>query len=177
MWKGCRSAEAVKCGVWAAVLAQQGMTGPPQPFEGRGGVWYSQGRVGKEFPLPAGLKWLSIAGSTSVFLRINRRRRPSRSCRRYVHGPSTTRSLRSSTTCRLQWEEIGDAPKWDPRNRDTADHSLPYVLARGIISGEIYLDYFSLDKIPFRDPAMKELIDKITLSPVAEWRGHGRLAS
>ena len=53
MWKGCRSAEAVKCGVWAAILAQQGMTGPPQPFEGRGGLWYTNGSVGKEFPLPA----------------------------------------------------------------------------------------------------------------------------
>src|SRR5215467_13139874 len=42
MWKGCRSAEAVKCGVWAAILAQLGMTGPPQPFEGRGGLWASR---------------------------------------------------------------------------------------------------------------------------------------
>jgi 2-methylcitrate dehydratase len=71
------------------------------------------------------------------------------------------------------WEEIGDAPKWDPRNRDTADHSLPYVLARNIISGESYLDAFSPDKFPFRDPVVKELMDKITLSPVAEWRGNG----
>src|SRR5207237_8171665 len=53
MWKGCRSAEAVKCGVWAAILAQLGMTGPPQPFEGRGGLWYSQGRIGRDFSLPA----------------------------------------------------------------------------------------------------------------------------
>jgi 2-methylcitrate dehydratase len=36
MWKGTRSAEATKCGVWSAVLARAGMTGPPQPFEGRG---------------------------------------------------------------------------------------------------------------------------------------------
>src|SRR5262249_60693495 len=56
MWKGCRSAEAIKCGVWAAVLAREGMTGPPQPFEGRGALWYSQGRVGREFTLPAQAK-------------------------------------------------------------------------------------------------------------------------
>ena len=62
------------------------------------------------------------------------------------------------------WEEVGDAPKWDPRNRDTADHSIPYVLARNLISGESYLDAFTLDKLPFRDPVVKELIDKITLS-------------
>ncbi|MGC4080637.1 MAG: MmgE/PrpD family protein [Vicinamibacterales bacterium] len=39
MWKGVRSAEAMKCGMWAALLAREGMTGPPQPFEGRGALW------------------------------------------------------------------------------------------------------------------------------------------
>jgi hypothetical protein len=28
------------------------MTGPPQPFEGVGGLYYSEGSVGKEFTLP-----------------------------------------------------------------------------------------------------------------------------
>ena len=71
MWKGCRSAEAIKCGVWAAILAQQGMTGPPQPFEGLGGLWYRQGGVGREFPLcRCGLNWRSKREwSKSVFRR------------------------------------------------------------------------------------------------------------
>src|SRR5262245_60249193 len=46
MWKGTRSAESAKCGVWAALLAREGMTGPPQPFEGRGGLWASRGGGG-----------------------------------------------------------------------------------------------------------------------------------
>ena len=50
------------------------------------------------------------------------------------------------------WQEVGSNPKWDPRNRDTADHGLPYVLARNLISGESYLDAFSLGQIPVRDP-------------------------
>ena len=48
MWKGVRSAESAKCGVWAAILAREGMTGPPQPFEGRGGLWASQAGTGEE---------------------------------------------------------------------------------------------------------------------------------
>src|SRR5262249_3129569 len=55
----------------------------------------------------------------------------------------------------------------------TADHSRPYILARNIISGGSYLDAFALDKLPFRDPVMKEIIDKITLTPVAEWHTNG----
>ena len=51
MWKGVRSAEATKCGVWAAILTRAGMTGPPQPFEGRGGFWSRYGRT-RDFTLP-----------------------------------------------------------------------------------------------------------------------------
>ncbi len=174
MWKGCRSAEAVKCGVWAAILAQLGMTGPPQPFEGRGGVWYSEGNIGQEFTLPA-------EGRLQIERVVNKR---------FPSDQQTQQTLTLMPQIRAwtkydeiasieyympfgNWEEIGDAPKWDPRNRDTADHSLPYVLARNIISGESYLDAFSPDKFPFRDPVVKELMDKITLSPVTEWRGLG----
>ena len=52
MWKGVRSAEATKCGVWAALMAREGMTGPPQPFEGRGS-WWSEYGPGRPFTLPA----------------------------------------------------------------------------------------------------------------------------
>jgi len=174
MWKGCRSAEAVKCGVWAAILAQLGMTGPPQPFEGRGGVWYSEGKIGQEFTLPAERR-LQIE-------RVVNKRFPSDQQTQQVLAlmPQIRAWTKYDEIASIEyympfgnWEEIGDAPKWDPRNRDTADHSLPYVLARNIISGESYLDAFSPDKFPFRDPVVKELMDKITLSPVAEWSGLG----
>jgi 2-methylcitrate dehydratase len=174
MWKGCRSAEAIKCGVWAAILAREGMTGPPQPFEGRGALWSSQGRMGREFTLPAQAKMQIERG-------VNKR---------YPSDQMTQQTLSLVPQIRAwtkpdeiewiqydmtfgDWEEVGDAPKWDPRNRDTADHSIPYALARNLIDGESYLDAFSLDKLPFRDPVVKALMDKITLSPVREWRGNG----
>src|SRR5439155_7578964 len=59
MWKGVRSAEAMKCGVWAAILAREGMTGPPQPFEGRGALWSRNGR-GREFNMPIRLDQMAI---------------------------------------------------------------------------------------------------------------------
>ena len=174
MWKGCRSAESIKCGVWAAVLAQAGMTGPPQPFEGRGGVWYNQGRMGRPFTLPQQEKLAIERGVNKRF--------PSDQMTQQVLAIApqmrawTKPEEIESITYYLpfgDWEECGDAPKWDPRNRDTADHSIPYTLTRNLISGESYLDAFSLDKLPFRDPQAKELINKITLQPVAEWRGNG----
>jgi 2-methylcitrate dehydratase len=174
MWKGCRSAEATKCGVWAAVLAREGMTGPPQPFEGRGGLWYSQGRQGRDFGLPAQQKMAIERG-------VNKRFPSDQMTQQTVAlvpqmrawaKPDEIASIDYYLTFG-NWEEVGDAPKWDPRNRDTADHSLPYVLARNLIDGDSFLDKFSEDKYPFKDPVVKTLIDKINLYPVNQWQGNG----
>jgi 2-methylcitrate dehydratase len=174
MWKGVRSAEAVKCGTWAAILAREGMTGPPQPFEGRGGLWYSQGRIGRSFTLPEQSKLAVERG-------VNKRY-PSDQMTQQTLGlipemrawtkPDEIEWIQYDMTFG-DWEECGDAPKWDPRNRDTADHSIPYTLARNLIDGESYLDAFTDEKLPYRDPVVRELMSKITLSPVAEWRGNG----
>src|SRR5947208_5041447 len=39
MWKGCATPTAASAGVFAAILAKEGVTGPTQAFEGRHGVW------------------------------------------------------------------------------------------------------------------------------------------
>ena len=39
MWKGCATAMAVRNGVFAALLARGGLEGPPEPFEGRSGLF------------------------------------------------------------------------------------------------------------------------------------------
>ena len=39
MWKGCACAASARGGLFAALLANEGMTAPPEAFEGRHGVW------------------------------------------------------------------------------------------------------------------------------------------
>jgi 2-methylcitrate dehydratase len=176
MWKGVRSAEATKCGVWAAILARAGMTGPPQPFEGRGSLWERNGAPGRSFNLPLNAPELGIERTWA---------------KRYPSDAQTQGVLKIVPDILAwtkageiesvhydmsfgNWEEVGSAPKWDPRNRETADHSLPYVLARSLVDGRaVYLDAFKPDKYPFRDPAVKALIDRIVCSPVRGWGGLG----
>src|SRR5260221_5298559 len=38
MWKGCATADAVRNGIFAAQLAGQGMSGPPEPLDGFDGI-------------------------------------------------------------------------------------------------------------------------------------------
>ena len=169
MWKGVRSAEATKCGIWAALLAREGMTGPPQPFEGRGGLWARNGR--RDFNLP-------IRPDQMVIERQWFKRHPAGAT---MQAPLLLMpEIRAWTKPdEIEWmhvdmDEIGensDNPKWDPPNRETADHSLPYVLARGMIDGDLWLDSYTDEKL--RDPIARTLMNKMTFGQVDAWVGSG----
>ena len=171
MWKGCRSAEAVKNGVWAALMARAGMTGPPAPFEGVGGRWALFGR--REITLPV------VADRTCVE-RQGAKRRPVEASGQAVLElvPEITGWTRIEDIEAIHyrmphngWTEIGDAPKFDPQNRETADHGIAFLVARALLDGDIYLDSFTREK--YMDPAARALMAKMTIRPVAGWSGLG----
>ena len=174
MWKGCRSAEAIKCGVWGALMAREGMTGPPQPFEGRGGLWSRNGPNNWRLPDEPGKmaidstwhKRFPSDQQTQGLLNIMPE------IRAWVGNPDDIESMQYDMTFG-DWQEIGSNPKWDPRNRDTADHGLPYVLSRNLISGDSYLDKFSVSQYPINDAKVRTLMNKLTLGPVKDWSGNG----
>ncbi len=63
-------------------------------------------------------------------------------------------------TSRPAWHEIASEPaKWDPRTRETADHSLPYIFARALVDGGITVASF--DAAAYLDPALRPLMAKI----------------
>lgn len=176
MWKGCRSAEAIKCGVWAALMAKEGMTGNPQPFEGRGGLWSRNG------PGRWAETGLPITKGAMAIDETWHKRFPSDQQTQGILNvmPEIRAWVRPDEIASIQydmtfgdWQEVGGNAKWDPRNHDTADHSMPYVLARNLIDGETYLDAFDEDKLPYRNPHVKALMDKMTLGPVKGWSGNG----
>lgn len=171
MWKDARSAEATKCGVWGALLAREGMTGPPQPFEGRGGLWSRNGPT-REFTLPVQEK-LAIERN---WFKLRPAEDSSQGTLELI--PEMRAWAKPDEIAAIQLDmnsiglgEIGDAPKWDPRNRETADHSMPFLLARALIDGDIYLDSFTPEKI--LDPAARAIMDKTTVVEVREWNGLG----
>jgi 2-methylcitrate dehydratase len=165
-WKGCHSSEAVRCAVFSTLLAREGMTGPAQPFDGRLGLFEHLGRF-KELRLPAaspdgrmvvqrmGFKRFPSEGSTQSILELTPQIRAWTQAGDiasiYVQLPHDG------------WLETADPPKWDPRNRETADHSMPYVIAVALIDGEVYLDSFTPKRI--QDPLVRQLMEKITVGP------------
>ena len=172
MWKGTHSAEQVRNGIWAALLASEGMTGSCQPFEGR---WGLIAHIG---PFTRDLRFLASADGRTAIETVHGQ---GRGYKRYplVGGAEifcehiapelvawTTADEVASIKMEFAfvlWQEDADAPKWDPRNKETADHSLPYIVSRMILDKQIYLDSFTKEK--YMDPAVRELMNKVTIYP------------
>jgi len=163
-WKGCHSSESIRCAIFAALMAKEGMTGPSEPFEARHGLFDHMGRF-KELHLPAG-----GPDGRMIVQRISYKRYPAEASTQSVIEmvPQIKAWTKvediQSIVAELPfdgWQEIADPPKWDPRNRETADHSFPYVLSRALLDGDIYLDSYTPEK--FMDPVARRLMDKITV--------------
>ena len=72
-----------------------------------------------------------------------------------------------TTACVL----MADAPeKWEPPNRETADHSMPYTVAVALICGDVQEEHF--DDSHVFDPAIRALTRKVKVKPSAEADKH-----
>ena len=66
------------------------------------------------------------------------------------------------------YEIIGkEADKWAPETKETADHSLPYIVAVSLMDGEITVQRF--DKSHLQNPKLLELVNKVTVSEKKEY--------
>ena len=71
------------------------------------------------------------------------------------------------------YHEIGSHPsKWDPQTRESADHSLPYLLAIALVDGTITLDSFLPERIS--DPSLRPLMARITVNENPEYTAQFR---
>lgn len=165
MWKGCATAAAVRTGVFAAQLAADGMTGPPAPFEGRDGLWQ---HLGLEAP-----KWGPFGGGAEPF------RITATSFKAYpsvVHtqgpiglalelrprvAPGQIASVHVATYHDAVRRTASEGEKWDPRTRETADHSMPYLVAAAFQDGAVTPATFAPARI--QDPSLRPLIRTLTI--------------
>ena len=165
MWKGCATAAAARAGVFAALLAQRGMTGPTAAFEGRHGVWE---QVSGRFELGA-------LGGEGVGFGIERTHLKFFPAEYHSQAPlAMALALRdkvriedieaiSVQTYYTAYSEIGSEPeKWHPQTRETADHSLPYLLALALKDGCVNRDSFGPQRL--RDPELRQLMRRIAIA-------------
>ena len=169
MWKGCATAAAAKAGLFAAQLAKEGMTGPTAAFEGHHGLCE---QVTGPFEIGA----LGGGGSFA----IERTNLKFFAAEYHAQAPiATALALRQNVSVEeieaidvqiyaMAYSEIGsERAKWDPRTRETADHSLPYMLAVALQDGRITPSSFEPQR--YLDPALRPLMNRIRVAENPEF--------
>ncbi len=167
MWKGCATAMAVRNGAFAALLARGGMDGPPQPFEGRSGLFeqvtgrlqldgFGAARAGVGFKLEdTSIKYFPAQIHTQAGAAMALELRDE-------FDLGDLERIRIATYAVAVRNAAGEPEKWDPKTRETADHSLPYVVAAALTDGALTPASFDEERIG--DPLLRPLMRKVEVS-------------
>jgi len=175
MWKGCAAADAARNGVFAAQLAQEGLTGPEQAIEGKWGLWHPLGKFrwqpfgGRGAPFrvtQTHIKYFPavVHAQTPITVALE------------LHGKAKPDDI-EAIAIETYWvaERYADRASalWRPATRETADHSLPYCVVAALLDGGITSRSFAGARI--RDPLLNALIERATLRENPEFtRVHPR---
>lgn len=161
MWKGVAAPNAARNGVFAALLAQRGMTGPEHAVEGSHGLRELLGT----FDLPAlpsaGGPYAVQNSNLKYFLSEYHSQSP------IAHALELSREVECDDIAKITihtywfaWSEIGSEPeKWHPTTRESADHSLPFIVAAVFRERSFSDAIFGEDRL--RDPAIHAMAEKV----------------
>jgi 2-methylcitrate dehydratase len=169
LWKGCAFANASRNAVFAVQLASRGMSGPAPIFEGAGGFFSAvsgepftldpfggQGRPFKILDCTVKRYPLGLYSQTVVEAALQ--------VRQGLDGVSVDdiEEVQIQTLQTAVNIMAGDAEKWHPTNRETADHSMPYTVAVALMYGAVETRHFSPEY--WEDPRLLTLLQKIKVS-------------
>jgi 2-methylcitrate dehydratase len=167
MMKGCSFANAARNGVFSALLARGGMTGPSPIFEGEMGFFKQVsgpftvntddfgGKQGSFKIAETYLKYFpaEIHSQTSIWAALE--------ARKEIDNPDDIVSLEIASH-EAGYTILGrDPEKWSPMTKETADHSLPYIVAMALLTGKI--DNSSYSEKNYRDTKVLDFLKKITV--------------
>ncbi len=161
MWKGCAGGNACRNAVFAAELAAAGMTGPTTVFEGEQGLWNAAGKF--EWPaLPQPGGHFRVADSQLKIYPCEYHGQSPIEAMLAIRDQIDPREVEAIvvTTYWFAWSEIGSEPeKWNPTTRETADHSIPFLVSVALLYGWVDATTYAPENLS--DPRLRELIAKV----------------
>ena len=170
-WKGLAYPNTAMAATHAALLAEHGITGPEAVFEGNKG--FKETISG-----PFEIDWLKedlervrltilkkhnaeIHSQSAIEAALDIRARP-------AFRPAAVRAVRLETFA-VAHQIIGGGEEGDKhvvRNKEEADHSLPYLLAVALIDGKVQPEQYSPERIVAAD--VQELLRKVSIFSAAD---------
>lgn len=157
MWKGCTAANASRNSVFAVLLASKGFTGPSPIFEGEMGFFNQiTGKINPDFRENRIVKTMikrfpveyHAMSAVEAALQI-----------REEIGREEIREVEVETFSVAHKIIVKDPEKLRPRTKETADHSMPYIIAFTLLHGEPRMNSF--ERKYLEDPRILTLIDRM----------------
>jgi len=170
MWKGCAVPNAARNAIFAALLAKEGLTGPSPIFEGLAGF----------IKAVSGPFEMGKFGGDGISFRMM-----DVSIKRYPCGKHAQTAVDAAIMLRSQISDVdeidqinigtcaygktimaSELEKWHPLTRETADHSIPYVVAIALIEGDLRVGHFT--DVYLQNPRLLKLIKRIKVEETEE---------
>jgi 2-methylcitrate dehydratase len=171
MMKNTVDPMATQSGVLAALLAQKGYTGPEHVIDGKEGMVHCLGPEWKLEILEQGLgeSWRITQCSMKAYPTEALTHTPISAVLDIVRNndlkPDQIAKVHIRSLARAA-DILSDPSKYDPRTKETADHSLPYVIAAAIADRQVTPAQFTDAKI--MDPIIRAQLRKVEVVADAE---------
>jgi 2-methylcitrate dehydratase len=164
MMKNTVDPMATQAGVFAALLAEKGYTGPEHVIDGKEGLVHCFGPDWKLNLLTDGLgdSWRITQCGMKFFPTEALTHAPISAVLDLVKDndlhPDQIAKVQIRSLARAA-DILSDPSKYDPHTKETADHSLPYVIAAAIVDRQVTPAQFEMAKI--MDPAIRAQLKKV----------------
>ncbi|MCH7649543.1 MAG: MmgE/PrpD family protein [Nitrospinae bacterium] len=175
-WKAAAFAQACQNAVRAALYVKHGMDGPSDIFEGQHGLINQitlgefdlalkfGGQDGERFKvIDTYIKYFPAEyhSQSAIWAALDLRDQIG------TDGVSNIEKIHVETSFH-SYEIIGKEPaKWHPETKETADHSLPYIVAVVLMDGEVTPEQF--DAAHLKNPQLQDLVQKVTVAEKKEY--------
>ncbi len=173
MMKNTVDPMATQSGVLAALLAEKGYTGPEHVLDGKEGFAHVIHTEWKWPILTDGLgeSWRILQCGMKSFPTEALTHAPISATLDLVHAhdlaPDDIKEIRIRSLARAA-DILADPTKYDPRTKETADHSLPYCIAAAVVDRKVTPAQFEPDRI-MDDTIRAQLAKvKVTADPEIE---------
>ncbi|MDZ4753538.1 MAG: MmgE/PrpD family protein [Phycisphaerae bacterium] len=167
---------ATRMGVESALLAARGYTGPEHMFDGKEGLFAVFGHVqykGAPAKFDTTMLLDKLPKTSTDRYRINDCGMKSFPVEALSHAPLTAmlkcvqeNGIKAKDVAEIKVEVIaraadilGDPAKYRPNSKETADHSLPYCMAAGLVDGMVTPLQFREERV--MDTTLHPVIDKV----------------
>jgi len=163
MWKGCAGPNGARNGLFAALLASEGMSGPNDIIEGQYGLWKQVTGRFELAPFGGGNRPFKIQETYFKSIPVMYTSMSPVETAFKLHEEVNIGDIDS---IRVEVDAFslatGDSPaKHNPHTRETADHSTPYLVVAALVDGEISEKTFTPER--YRDPQILDLLQKLTM--------------